>query len=65
LKGRITTSVKPKSAPAVRGAFSLAQKISPGFTFTVGVDVNARQLFNIGTESDQPHSFGFEVKLND
>jgi len=65
LKGRVTTTVKSKSPPAVRGAFSLAQKISPGFTFTVGVDLNARQLFNIATETDQPHSFGFEVKLND
>jgi len=67
LKGRITTSVKPKTAPAVRSAFSVAQKVSPAFTVTVGADINCRHLFNIPTENSDslPHSFGFEVKLND
>jgi len=67
LKGRVSTSVKPKSQPSVRGAFSIAQKVSQGFTFTVGADVNCRQLFNIEPESADPlpHSFGFEIKLND
>jgi len=68
LKGRVSTSVKPKSgSPSVRGAISLAQKVSSGFTFTVGADLNCRELFNVETESADSlsHLFGFEIKLND
>jgi len=65
LKGRISTASKPKSAPTVRGALSVAQKVSPGFTVTIGADINCRHLFNIENSDSLPHSFGFEVKLND
>jgi len=67
LKGRVSTTLKPKSHPTIRTAVSLAQKVSSGFTFTVGADLNVRHLFPglDSDNSDAPHSFGFEVKLND
>jgi len=62
-KGKLSTTIKPKNDPTIRSAISLTQKVSPGFSFTVGADFNCRKL--IGQETSDAHEFGFEIKLND
>jgi len=47
-----------------RTGLSLIQKVSPGCTFTFGVDLNTRHLLNNNKGVGSPHAFGFEVKLS-
>jgi len=66
IKGRVSTTQKPKDQPTIRTGVSLSQKVSSGFTFTVGADLNVRNMLpGLDENTDLPHSFGFEVKLTD
>jgi len=64
LRAKTTTqAAEIKVYPNLRIGFGLTQRITPGFTATLGADFNARHLFNTGPEG-APHSLGFEVNLS-
>jgi hypothetical protein len=60
-----TTTIRAKSINANAGPrmqFGISQKIAQGCTATVGVDMNARHLFDTSS-TGLPHSIGFQIDI--